>query len=403
MKKFIALLVVCLTILGGVSSFAFCQTTTNPNYVNYIGTGDIIRDNSTLDAAYRSYFTKYMKYTAPNGKDILIVAQDQVTDEQLLKAYNQLSFYLKDHGSYNKTVLANKMADNNALLMMPNGADGASSIPENVLTGQPLYQMETPTVGSNWYIQNDYSHRDASYEEILHMVHDYGIGTQSNPGVYPQLQQQIYTATMNALPANKADWGTSGLWGLDSRDWLLELEQEGSLEQEYLASVVDSYYGLWGPYTENPGGMWGIYVAKTRAEVAQKDSQGYAIVQAFLPEKITYMVRIDAGFSGTFKMHFDGNTPYTHKSRYLLNASLLGSNNSNLTGNDDNNILIGNSGNNTIDGKAGTDVVQFTGASTEYTIVNQNGVKTVTDTLNRDGTDTLIDIEVLRFTDTDIQ
>ena len=32
----------------------------------------------------------------------------------------------------------------------------------------------------------------------------------------------------------------------DTSDWIDELRDEGSLTQEYLASVIDSYYGLWG-------------------------------------------------------------------------------------------------------------------------------------------------------------
>jgi hypothetical protein len=48
---------------------------------------------------------------------------------------------------------------------------------------------------------------------------------------------------------------------------LKELTKENSLSQEYLASLVDSYYGLWGAWTEsNSHGMWGIYIAKTREE-----------------------------------------------------------------------------------------------------------------------------------------
>lgn len=106
--------------------------------------------------------------------------------------------------------IANAMANNGAMLMMPNGADGESKIPDHALTGQPLYQKETPTTGGDWYVTNNYEHRDAAYEEILHMVHDYGIGTVNSPGARPALQKEIYKATMAALPKNKADWGKEG-------------------------------------------------------------------------------------------------------------------------------------------------------------------------------------------------
>ncbi|QZY56921.1 hypothetical protein [Crassaminicella profunda] len=417
MRKFIVC-IVCLIILTGCFVFAqkdeehakfedvkevIKEEVMNPNYKQYISEEDIIRDPSKLGKVYKKYYSKYIQYIAPNGKPITIVAQDKVTDEQLLKAYNQLSFYLEDFGAYKKGEVANKIADNKAVLVMPNGADGESDIPEEALKGQSLYQMETPTVGSKWYIENDYNHRDAAYEEILHMVHDYGIGIKSNPGALPDLQKKIYKAMRNSLPKNKRDWGKKGLWGLGSKDWLVELEQEGSLEQEYLASVVDSYYGLWAPYTENKGGMWGIYTSKTREDIKKNDPMGYKIVSKFLPSAITYMARIDSAFSGTFKMYYDEKEPYTHKSKYLKNARLLGNKNTGLMGNSLDNILIGNSGNNHIDGREGMDIVQFIGKSDDYKIEVKDNNIVIEDQLNRDGKDILNNIEILRFIDQDIK
>ncbi|MEA1973960.1 MAG: stalk domain-containing protein [Bacillota bacterium] len=385
-----------------ISSNIKTDSVTNQNYKKYVSEKDIIRDTSKLGSVYKKYYSKYIQYMAPNGKPITIVAHDKVSDEQVLKAYNQLSFYLEDFGAYKKGPIANKMAENGAVLVMPNGADRESDIPEKALQGQPLYQMEVPTVGSKWYTKNDYEHRDAAYEEILHMVHDYGIGTKSNPGALPKLQDEIYKAMKNSMPTNKSDWGKKGLWGLDSKDWLLELEKEGSLEQEYLASVVDSYYGLWAAFTENDGGMWGIYTSKTREDIKKNDPMGYKIVSEFLPSHITYMARVESEFSGTFKMYYDEKEPYTHKSKYLKNARLLGSKNTELVGNSESNILMGNSGNNKINGKKGVDIVQFSGKSTDY-YISKNGIKIiVTDNLNRDGVDTLKDIEVLRFIDKDV-
>ncbi len=375
----------------------------NPNYQKYISAKDIIRDTSKLDKVYKKYYSKYINYIAPNGKPIMIVAQDKVSDEQLLKAYNVLSFYLQDFGMYKKGIVANKIADNNAVLVMPNGADGESDIPENALEGQPLYQMEVPTIGSKWYIENDYEHRDAAYEEIFHMVHDYGIGIQSNMGALPNLQKEIYKAMRSSLPKDKKYWGKKGIWGLDSKNWLIELEEEGSLEQEYIVSVIDSYYGLWAPYKEGKGGMWGVYTSKTREEIKKNDPLGYNIITKFLPENLMYMARVEADFTGTFKMYYDKKSPYTHKSKYLQNVRLLGSKNTNLVGNQLNNILIGNQGNNNIDGREGFDTVQFLGKSDDYKIEVKNGKLFVEDKLNGEGKDFLSNIELLRFTDKDIR
>lgn len=370
----------------------------NSNYKTYVGMANIKKDVETLSKKYKGVFDRYIQYMAPNGKAINIVAQAKVSDEQLLKAYNVLSFYLTSHKDFNMDSVANKMADDDTILMMPNGADGDVALKESIFTGQPLYQNEVPVTGDAWYINNNYDHRDASYEEILHLVHDGGIGTMRQKGVLPILQNSIEHSMKNALPKDKKNWGKTGLWGLDSKEWLVELSNEGSLEQEYLVSVVDSYYGLWEAFSENDGGMWGLYVAKNRAEVAKKDPQGLQTLESFLPNYFTYMDRVSPSFEGSFLMHFDKEKSYTYKSQYIRNARLTGTLNSNLVGNNQDNILIGNKGNNTIDGKEGIDVVQFSGMSTEYDITN--GI--VRDLKGRDGTDTLRNVEIMRFTDKDI-
>ncbi|MCH4886547.1 hypothetical protein EZV73_03155 [Acidaminobacter sp. JC074] len=370
----------------------------NENYVDYIDTSDIKTDVESINKKFKGIFSKYVQYKAPNGKTITIIAQDQVTDEQVLKAYNVLSFYLTSHKGYDMTGVANAMADSQAILMMPNGADGDSNIKESIMYGQPLYQLETPVTGDKWYINNDYEHRDASYEEILHMVHDNGIGTSSNPGKLPELTSTIKGAMENALPKSKSDWGKKGLWGYGSKDWLLELSKEGSLEQEYIVSVLDSYYGLWSAFEEK-GGMWGIYIAKDRNEIKEKDPMGLEALESFLPEYLTYMDRISPDFEGTFEMSYKEELAYTFKSQYMNKARLTGEKNSNLSANDRDNILMGNKGNNVIDGKDGVDIVQFSGSSFEYEI-SDNQVK---DLRGRDGVDTLKNIEILRFADKDVQ
>jgi hypothetical protein len=72
-----------------------------------------------------------------------------------------------------------------------------------------------------------------------------------------------------------------------------------------------------------------------------------------------------------------------------------------ITGNAVANVMEGGAGNDTIDGGAGTDTARFTGAKADYDItVGAGGVITVADkTANRDGTDTLTNIEKLQFSD----
>lgn len=385
-----------LAFLGGQVQ---AQSVTNSNYVAYPDPSLISRDLSDLSRVLRRNYSKYIAYMAPNGGTIPLVATDDVTDEQLLRAYNILDFFLTDvpgtRFGADKSVIANQMADSGATLVMPGGRDGDSPIRKRALQGQPLYALEFPVEGSVPYLTNDYDQRDAGFEEIFHIVHDHGIGTKFNTGALSDsFQVEFAAATQAALD--------SGLWGAleEAQGWIKELTEEGSLQQEYAAAIIDSYYGYWGGWSEAPGGMWGNYVPKTRSEVVAADPTGITLIREFLPENITYMARIDPSFEGTFEMQFDESQPYTHKSQYILNARLLGTLPSGLNGNDQDNILMGNEGDNVIDAREGTDVVQFSVSSQDVDLSrDQEGVRVSNAEI---GSDLLRNVEILRFTDTDI-
>lgn len=76
-----------------------------------------------------------------------------------------------------------------------------------------------------------------------------------------------------------------------------------------------------------------------------------------------------------------------------------------INGNGGNDTLRGNQGNDRINGGAGTDTAVYSGAMANYTWAkNANGSWTITDKrANGDGTDTLTDIENLRFSDKTVQ
>jgi len=72
-----------------------------------------------------------------------------------------------------------------------------------------------------------------------------------------------------------------------------------------------------------------------------------------------------------------------------------------ITGNTLSNAITGAAGNDTIDGGEGIDKAVYSGAAASYTIKIASTNSTVTDkTANRDGADTLTNIERLQFTDT---
>lgn len=348
-------------------------------------------------------FTKGVAVHPSKRGAIWIVAQEGVRDIAVARARNLLEFYLQPLPGGGPQEVARKQAviarmiDNDAMLMMPTGAHREGHEPR--LPAQPLYEFETPVDGSSWYLENNWEHRDAAFEEIFHLVHDTGIGTDQ-PGALPKYQAELDGEARRAMK--------DGRWGNGNRDvkeWLQELEDENSLAQEYIAAAIDTYYGLWGAFAERPGGMWGLYCAKDRDEQQRLDPRGQQLLAQFLPPTMRgYEALLDPEFAGVFHMSFDAQRPYTHKSRYLVEVRLTGSRSSGVCGNDEDNVLTGNAGNNELDGGGGHDVVVFRGKRAEYSVARGEGAIVVTDSkAGRDGRDRLTDIEILRFVDGDVK
>lgn len=376
--------------------------------------GIVALPNSVPTTFASNGFVKYTKIQCPNGEAIHFIAQNQISNAQLINARSLLQFYLTDlpgsqYGA-DKSAVMNTLGTNDALLMLVNGTHSPGNEPN--INGQPLYQNEMAVPGHAWYQTNDYNnHRDASFEEILHLVHDMGIGVDGansipNPALMPY-QLEIRAAQDNADDNNYQIWP---LGATADPSWYNELNTENSLSQEYLASVIDSYYGLWAPWLDDPTtGMWGEYIAHTRAEIQTEDPMGWALMPKYFSPFINVDMIIDPTFNGVFSMTLNLSNPYTHKSQYLQHCYLDGANNSGLQGNDEYNRLKGNTGNNSfeglkghdnLDGRAGSDTAIFTGAYADYTVTNLTTYATVADGItNRDAVDTLWNMEHLKFSD----
>lgn len=306
------------------------KTIANDNYVTYKNLKDI-KSTNELSGDAKKYYTKYIEYLSPKGKSIKILAQDKISDEQVLHAYSVLELYLKNLTQVYGESIANLLGESGNYLVMPNGEDDGSA--GHTIIGQPQYQLETANIGSKWYIENDYEHRDSTFEEIFHFVHDSGIGNVSKERGSKKLAHMINDGKNNALPQNKKEWGNKGLW-----------------------EAADTT------------ALFGEYLGKTRESLKTVDPKGLEIVESFLPEQMNVMMRVDSSFEGTFKMYLDEKEKYTYKSQYLDLLTLTGDKSSGIIANANDNILIGNKGDNKIDGN------------------------------NR-----LINIEVLRFQDKDVQ
>ena len=383
------------------------------------------------------HFEKYTRLLAPNGKPIHILGQNGVSEQQLVRARHILEFFLTSDGNLygfsatssegeSKKAVANAMADNNATLAYLNSEESLIEIfnsdflqLEDSLSFQDLYATESPIPGSDDWL-NSYV-RDASYEEIFHLVH--GAGILNTPLLATNWHSTVITAASHAWSGSPA----AGVWHPSQEiydEWFNEENSthptnpdpdgspDGSVPFEYIISCIDVYYGQWG-HTGNQGdSFFGEYTPNSRSRLLQQDMNGHNLVEQFLPPHLTYNENIDPTFQGEFTLTFNSQEPYTHKSRYFQIVKLSGSNNSALTGNELDNALTGNLGDNELqglrgndwlDGADGNDVAIFSGDLNEYIITETNAIITVQDTVhNRNGIDKLVNIETLRFNDHEI-
>src|SRR5215510_5004418 len=152
-------------------------------------------------------------------------------------------------------------------------------------------------------------------------------------------------------------------------------------------SGSDTLYGLGGNDTLNGGTGADSMIGGTGNDTYYVDS---------LSDVVT-----ESGGEGT-------DTVYATVSGYTLAANVeIGmidlTSGATLTGNSLDNTLYGNSGNDTLDGGAGTDKVVYSGLASNYQLIqNPNGTWTIIDLRSGspDGTDLLINIEQVQFSDT---
>jgi hypothetical protein len=219
----------------------------------------------------------------------------------------------------------------------------------------------------------------------LHLIQDYGINYAA-----PVLTEKLWEAYQNAL--------AKGLYTINSRE-----------TNEYFICGLEAYFDIWRHDPSGDGTREGEYIPLTHTELREKDPAMYEIIEEFFGKTWLYTADISSDFEGTFSLSYDEGHTYTNKSQYLKDATLTGSKNSNLFGNDLDNHLTGNrgsnglkggKGNDALDGNEGLDTAVYTGNSSDYKITKQGNKVVVTDTVaDRDGEDALINIEKLKFAD----
>ncbi len=374
----------------------------------------IVELPENVPAIFRDVFKKYTKILAPNGKPIHILAQAGWTDDQIKKARNVLMFILTDYpgseyGS-NKSAIANAMADRKAAMFFFNAEPDLHKAMRGPLgrgtdlSMQDLRGNENPAEGTEDYM--NHITRDASFEEIWHLVHDNGIKL-TQPDMLAEMQK-----------ANDA---------IAEKGWRAYPDDEPQEHpNEYVGVLIDNYYDLWtlrpkkyegrdiGPEDVPEGhSHFGRYIAGSRERMKKLDPDGYSLIQKFFPPYLTYTPELPEYFEGTFSLNFNESLVYTYKSQHLVNVTLTGNNQAALIGNSFNNILTGNSGNNvleggggddTIDGGGGKNTAVFSGFHSEYKITKSGAFFTIEDTQpQRDGSDTVSNIETLKFSDKEVK
>ncbi len=391
-----------------VAASGYAQIVTLPEIDTSDSPNGIVSFPSDTPSVFTDVFSKYTKVLATNGKPIHFLVQDEWPEDEVIKIRNVMRHMLTDYpgskyGS-NKAAVANAMGDRKATMLLFNSSDTAREARRGPLGSttdlqlQSMWTKETAVEGTDDYM----SHltRDASYEEVLHLVQRSGIMT-----ALPEFQAEIAAAHEAAAARG---------WSRDYND--------GSNSVEYFAQEFDVYYDLWVVQPKRwegrdvlPGEMpegtahWGQNAANTRARLLEIDPVAYELITNFFHPYLTYTPLLPEDFEGTFSIQVDESQVYTYKAQHLRNVTLTGNNDASLTGNRHANTLTGNSGNNVLrggggddrlNGNGGDDTAVFSGAYEGYSVTTHEGLVTVRDNrLNRDGTDSLTSVEVLRFRD----
>ena len=354
----------------------------------------IVMMPNNVDKIFKD-FDRYTKINAPNGKPIHIVVEPGYNDRQVIYARKVLINHLTNlpgtKYGHDKTTIANAMANNQSILFLFKDTNSFRGWFRNIerkgfeVNGQDLRAYETILEGTDGYMAQKNPTRDASYEEIMHFVQQWGIEQ-----AHPTLSQDLFDAFWDARAKNI---------------YLLDYDET----HEYFICGFEAYYDMWAHDPENDGTRESEYVPISNASLKVNDPKMYNIVEQFMGKHWMYMAEIAKEYNGTFSLSKDSDKTYTNKSQYLRKAALTGNNNNDLTGNNFDNSLFGNSGNNNIkplggfdiiDGGPGNDVAIFIGKKSEYILRNQDG-RIIVDDINywRDGQNILINMEKLKFLD----
>ena len=353
-----------------------------------------------IDSRISAVFEKYTHLEVAGESVIPILAQSGVSNNQVLHVKKILEEFLTDVPltvwGENKSSITNAISMSNAFLALLDNEDeydnpAVQLLFDNGAKGQDVLGVEIFPEGSVSYMNS--VERDATYEEVLHFIHNFGL-TNALPSMQLAIEQAMDSAILNGIYSPLSD--------IPNEDY----------DEEYFALLTEVYFGLWAHNPSQDGWAGGEeYNIVSRLQMKESDTLGFNIVSEFFGESLRYVVELPDGFAGQFSLSFDSSLAYTHRSKYLQNVKIRGNNDVDIIGNGLSNIIIGNNGSNYFlgkgsndyfDGAGGIDRISFSGDYNEYAIFESaewNNYKPfVVDLItNRDGADTLLNVEEMDF------
>ena len=364
--------------------------------------GIIYLPNDT-DPIFLNVANRYTHVIAGNGDFIPILIQNNFSVDQISHVRNVLESYLVDveNGEWgsNKAMISNAIGATNAILLLLNDENeyenpNVWSLMDSGVRVQDLISSEVFPEGSVEYMNS--SRRNATYEEVLHFIHNYGIQIAN-----PTMQNEILSAMELAVEGDYYN----PLSDLPVEDW----------DEEYLAMGLECYFGIWS-HDPSGDGFCGDqeYPFIDRASMFDGDPKLYNIINGFFGSHWHYQAQLPDNFTGNFHLSFQPYLDYTYRSQYLVSIKLTGSNNVSIYGNEFDNHVTGNAGDNLFYGYQGDDNfiglggqnrAIFSGGITEYELIqsfeNSDTLISVIDFESfRDGTDRYFDVEEFDFNGT---
>ena len=370
-------------------------------YIDISGSENgIVALPDTVNELFLSVASRYTHVVAPNGDLIQFLIQDEFNDDQIIHARSVLQSMLTDvpgsEWGSNKTAIANAIANTNAILFLLN--DEAQYENPNLwalidagVQGQDLLAIEVFPEGSSEYMIS--AERDATYEEVLHYVHGFGIQFAS-PGLQNAIQNAMVQAIENEL-----------------YNPLPDLPEEDQ-DEEYFAIGMECYFGLW-EHDPNGNGYSGgdEYAFIDRDSMEDGDPLLFEIMVGFMGDSWCYAPLLPVDFQGDFHMERETSLAYTYRSQFLKDISLRGQGSITIWGNSYDNIMLGNEGENVFKGRYGDDIINgfegldravYEGNREEYVVLPPQATYDSSFHIldlepMRDGTDHLYGIEEIDF------